>query len=217
MVIYLASATDMHDKCPEAYRFGMSGTTWRLFCCAVDLFADNDYSSISMRDIASMVGIKAASIYNHFDSKEDLLNRMIDFAGYYGEFFNKPLEELMNTIETCPPREFLFNMHAYYPSEVQPIMSRLLLICYNEMRRNERADAVIRWLIMNRPRTYITAVLQRMVELGRIEPMDIDAFAEIYVNNYYGAAMRMHSSHPVEDPLWVRSYEMLFHLITPTQ
>lgn len=39
---------------------------------ATPLFADNGYAGVSMRQIASAVGIKAASLYYHFPDKETL-------------------------------------------------------------------------------------------------------------------------------------------------
>lgn len=49
-----------------------------IMCQALTLFANRGYEGVSMRDIASAVGIKAASLYNHFSSKEDIFNSIID-------------------------------------------------------------------------------------------------------------------------------------------
>ena len=44
-----------------------------ILAVAVDLFSSGGYDGTSMRDIAAKVGVRPASIYNHFASKEDLL------------------------------------------------------------------------------------------------------------------------------------------------
>lgn len=44
-----------------------------ILAVAVDLFSSNGYDGTSMRDIAGKVGVRPASIYNHFSSKGDLL------------------------------------------------------------------------------------------------------------------------------------------------
>jgi len=44
---------------------------------SIELFSKKGYTSISIREIALSVGIKGSSIYNHFDSKEDILNSSI--------------------------------------------------------------------------------------------------------------------------------------------
>ena len=44
---------------------------------AAVLFKEKGYSAVTMRDIAKAVGIKAASLYNHINSKQDILKAII--------------------------------------------------------------------------------------------------------------------------------------------
>lgn len=45
---------------------------------AVELFARHGFSRVSIRDLATHLGIKAGSIYNHIDNKEALLFELIE-------------------------------------------------------------------------------------------------------------------------------------------
>lgn len=56
----------------------MENTRASIIYQALSLFSDRGYEGVSMRDIASAVGIKAASIYNHFKSKEDIFHSIFD-------------------------------------------------------------------------------------------------------------------------------------------
>ncbi|APX99416.1 TetR/AcrR family transcriptional regulator [Lacinutrix venerupis] len=44
---------------------------------AAKLFKEKGYSAVTMRDLATAMGIKAASLYNHINSKQDILNTII--------------------------------------------------------------------------------------------------------------------------------------------
>lgn len=75
----------------------------RIKHAAYILFAENGYTGTSMRDIANKVGIKAASIYSHYKSKEDLfIDLFKDCISEYDigvslndEHIDIPLEEKM--------------------------------------------------------------------------------------------------------------------------
>jgi AcrR family transcriptional regulator len=50
-----------------------AGTPRRLLEVAVELFALRGYFGVSVRDITAAIGIRPASLYNHYATKEDLL------------------------------------------------------------------------------------------------------------------------------------------------
>ncbi len=49
----------------------------RILEIAAGLFLDHGYEAASVRRIADAVGIQAASLYHHFDAKEDLLTAIL--------------------------------------------------------------------------------------------------------------------------------------------
>jgi hypothetical protein len=83
------------------------------------------------------------------------------------------------------------------------------------MRSDERADRIINHMLVSSSRSYYLPVLNRLVELGRIEPLDTEGFTELILNSSYGAALRMYSSHPVEPEFWFRLRQELFMRIKP--
>ncbi len=44
---------------------------------AAKLFKEKGYSAVTMRDLATEMGMKAASLYNHINSKQDILKAII--------------------------------------------------------------------------------------------------------------------------------------------
>lgn len=61
------------------------GTRERLLDAAITLFAEHGFDACTMRDLASAVGIKAPAIYNHFESKEQILAEAVNYT--LGDFF----------------------------------------------------------------------------------------------------------------------------------
>ena len=48
-------------------------TRQKILDCAIDLFATKGYTETTVRELAAAVGVKEASIYNHFSSKNSIL------------------------------------------------------------------------------------------------------------------------------------------------
>lgn len=63
----------------------------KIFDTALDLFSKKGYDSVSVRTIASEVGIRESSIYNHYSSKKDILMSILN---YFEEYFKgNPLDD----------------------------------------------------------------------------------------------------------------------------
>lgn len=62
-----------------ARRVGSNGaeTAEKLRKAALELFARSGYAAVSMRAIAAETGVQAGAIYNHFPTKQDLLNELL--------------------------------------------------------------------------------------------------------------------------------------------
>jgi AcrR family transcriptional regulator len=54
-------------------------TKMRIFDASVDLFAQKGFDAVSMQEIADAVGIKKASLYYHFASKDQLLDGILTY------------------------------------------------------------------------------------------------------------------------------------------
>ena len=67
---------------------------------AAILFKEKGFSAVTMRDIAKFMGIKAASLYNHINSKQEILsNIIIKLAEEFTQGMDKIKEGNSSTID----------------------------------------------------------------------------------------------------------------------
>ncbi|MEQ3654704.1 MAG: TetR/AcrR family transcriptional regulator [Dokdonia sp.] len=80
------------------------GTTNRkteIIDVAARLFRQRGYSAVTMRDLANELGIKAASLYNHISSKQQILSEIIMAIA---EDFTDGIEEIAATQTSAPEK-----------------------------------------------------------------------------------------------------------------
>ena len=65
----------------------------KIFQVSIELFSKYGFDGVSVRQIAGEVGIKESSIYNHYSSKQEILNAIFEY--YIDEMVSddRPLEQ----------------------------------------------------------------------------------------------------------------------------
>ena len=78
----------------------LHGTKERIFDIAIGLIAKNGFENVGMREIAGEAGINVASIYNHFPSKEELLDAIYQYFRVHRLDNRKSIDRIKIIIET---------------------------------------------------------------------------------------------------------------------
>jgi AcrR family transcriptional regulator len=94
------------------------GTRRRILESALELFAEFGYHGVSVKEIAEKTGIRAASMYAHFSSKEQVLSEIMLIG--YAEHRDRMLEAVSDTGDEPVARlralvKAHIWMHATYP------------------------------------------------------------------------------------------------------
>lgn len=76
---------------------------------AAKLFKKKGYTAVTMRDLAMTMGIKAASLYNHIDSKQTILQEIIIAIA---EDFTQGMSDIIDTdTNSIQKLEQIINLH----------------------------------------------------------------------------------------------------------
>ena len=192
-----------------------TSTKEKILRIAVELFSDNGYDRVSMRDIAKSVGIKASSIYNHFRSKEDILESAYDYYERKKNESEPDLDNLLALAEKEPPFELLMKLEYHYDAETQILMNRIIAIASREVSHSPRSVEFIAKNLLNKASDRFSKILERLISLGKIEPLDINAFSCLLKYYSYSAAALDNSPLKIGIESWQAGVGLIYSMIKP--
>ena len=165
----------------------LSGTKELIFDTFIELTSSLGYENVSMRDMADKVGIKVASIYNHFESKQNILEFAYDYYSRHYYDNRKPLDVMKKIIETANVEEIIRAFARTYETEDQKKYVRMILITkIVNMRLFQDKDANAMFAEHNKNDVeYVVNVLKHGIEIGRMDPaFDLETFADVLIDSY---------------------------------
>ena len=112
-------------------------TKEKILDAALTLFAENGYDGTSVEQIASIVGIKAPSLYKHYKGKEDILNALIDSAeARYEEMFGS--EKNIGKVPQSREEFIKVTLKRISFTIKDPVIRKTRMLLVQEQFRNER-------------------------------------------------------------------------------
>lgn len=162
-------------------------TARRVLDAAAELFARNGYDGVSLRAVAQRAGIRESSIYNHFQSKADLLETL------FNEFIvgvprTRPSEEELDRMLDIMEPEEVFKAILFHVGEsVGGTLSNTAMIINFEKYRNPRATEMYYQYVIREPADYYERLIRKMMARGMVKPVDARMIAEQY--NYVSVTL----------------------------
>ena len=188
----------------------------KILVASIWLFSQNGFNEVSVRDIAKAVGINASSIYNHFESKKAILDAIFSFYDEQWDAAQPNPDTLLAMAETEAPGQVLMSMLFDWKPELQEMMNRIYIIASREVMINPESMDRIKAMVMDRVQKLPRLLLGRLIELGRIEPIDIDAWVTILAHVSHSSTSLNLTSLRIDLDTWIRCWIMLLSVVKPT-
>nr|AGS53079.1 transcriptional regulator, TetR/AcrR family [uncultured bacterium contig00036] len=190
-------------------------TKEKIMDAAARLFSDKGYDCVSMRDIAAVVGIQAASIYNHFPSKRDILLSLYEFYVRERGAVAPDIETVLPRLETESIYDVARSLEYYYPPSIQDMMDRIMLIASQRICLDEDSEQFVQKQFFEPLREIWVPLLNRAIELDRIEPVDVEAFTQLISYYAFSTAELNKSVMKVSMEQWQSAIALLLSLLKP--
>jgi len=167
-------------SCSKGFRF--VGTKNKIFNSAIELFMLKGYNDVSLKDIADHVGIKQSSIYNHFESKLEILDTIYDFYCHCYLEGRPSLEEMEPVLQNGSIMDIIRRIRYDFKEEYEQKMSDISNIIFQRIAIDERAREISKSLLIDEGVKYVEQVFERGIEIGMFAPFDIHAMA-VFINS----------------------------------
>lgn len=153
------------------------------------LFSERGFHAVSVRDIASAVGIKESSLYNHFKNKQDIFDRIVDVQwenakAYFREkelpFAQGDNTDMFEERDMDRLVEKVLSVFAFFFEDEENVRFRRLLIL--SQYENPRARGIYIQLYRDYMLEFQSSLFSALMDAGVLERRD----ARILALEFYG-------------------------------
>ncbi|AMK16392.1 TetR/AcrR family transcriptional regulator [Methanobrevibacter olleyae] len=124
-------------------------TKEKIFNISIDLFSEYGYDRVSIRQIAKETGIKESSIYNHYRSKESILESILNY--YIKEMLKEeaPLMQASDSLNLGFDHFYKVGSERFISKLSERVMMKITRIFLVESYHNEKIKNFVKEAIMD--------------------------------------------------------------------
>lgn len=167
-------------------------TKAKILDAAIDLYASKGYTQTTLREISGVAGIKASSVYNHFESKEAILDAIYNqYIAWMQDMLpseeevDAPIAALMDD-KPLTPEKLLSIMFYKFPQSEMEKYRKIMRIIYYEPNNNARIYILKQSIISDNSIEYVKNIFSKLVDKGLLQPFDIDSAACLFGGVLFG-------------------------------
>jgi len=175
-------------------------TKSQIFNTASRLFAASGVENVSMRDIASAVGIKVASIYNHYSSKEELVEGIYDFFLENYDSGRLVKEEYIPVLKNGTKEEVIQVTNNIFSEEIKEKMIYAMLVLFSRIHTDEKARDRYSRQIDDSMR-FLKEFFESGIEVGRFSEFNVRGVSMVFLSTRLFIAQSI-TVHPDEFIDW---------------
>ena len=159
----------------------MNNTKQRILDVALNLFSQNGFSVVSIRDICGQVKIKESSVYYHFENKQAIFDKLIDI-------FEKKSEDMMTKLEESLTLNIEFNNNSFknicdiYFNQylMDDFCNKILRLLSIEQLNNDEIQKKYEFWLFENPLNFQKKVFSKLINLQVIKNNDSEYLAIKY-------------------------------------
>ncbi|MCL2222972.1 MAG: TetR/AcrR family transcriptional regulator [Oscillospiraceae bacterium] len=187
----------------------------KILKVAARQFAQRGYDKVTTREIAKDAEINPASIYHHFPSKEDILDSLYALYSLERESEYPDLSELMQLAETEPPHDVLLKSIFRYSDKNVEMLDQILITAARGLGIDPKSERFIRENIFESVENVLKPLLERLIDLGRVKPLDVDLFIKVLNFYCFSVAAFNKSTFRIDFAEFQKEMALLFSLVEP--
>ena len=155
----------------------------RILRAAAQMFSERGYDKVTTREIAKAIGINSASIYYHFTSKEEILRSLYRMYTEERRKQAPDISELLRLAESEPPHALLRKSEFHCGEEIREILEQILSTATCMICADPESENFIKENVFDPISNTLKPLLQQLITLNKIEPVDINTFVGLL--SYY--------------------------------